>query len=224
MPAALGEGLLRLRRTRVRFPPPPRVLRRKREHRWRCADAVVAVEDLPGPANGIAHTNARRLRPGPQFQILRTVVVAHSIAVVHSLALNQETAQQFFCNKDVFKHVVVPSRARMTRDTYHDVPSLVPYSATFPIPVGPSSVALAAATRLRPQLLRTATRTKVLRPARWTPKVSTGWPKHTLALLAPSTPHEATVLKGCDSDAQRRSSRSSTPSRGSPCRPAGLQH
>src|SRR5580658_10313767 len=39
LPAALGEGLLRLRRTRVRPPPPPRALTRVREGRWRCTDA-----------------------------------------------------------------------------------------------------------------------------------------------------------------------------------------
>ena len=39
LPAALGEGLLRLRRTRVRIPPPPRALTRERQGRWRCTDA-----------------------------------------------------------------------------------------------------------------------------------------------------------------------------------------
>src|SRR5689334_12971720 len=37
--AALGEVPLRARETRVRLPPPPRVLRVRREHCWRCLHA-----------------------------------------------------------------------------------------------------------------------------------------------------------------------------------------
>src|SRR6185369_6169835 len=37
--AALGEVPLRARETRVRLPPPPRVLKVRREHCWRCLHA-----------------------------------------------------------------------------------------------------------------------------------------------------------------------------------------
>ena len=80
MLAALGEGLLKLRRTRVRIPPPPRVVTGDREGCWRCANTPVLVEDLACPFDGVTHSDARRLWPRPQLQILGTIVIADSIA------------------------------------------------------------------------------------------------------------------------------------------------
>ncbi len=71
MSAALGEGLLRLRRTRVRFPPPPRAVRLhtcRSERTWRCADtsqdtARTRKDTEPCPGVGVLVWN-RRPRTG----------------------------------------------------------------------------------------------------------------------------------------------------------------
>ena len=68
MPAALGEGLLKLRRTRVRFPPPPRAVRLRTgssERCWRCADTsldtVRTRKDTDWcPVPGMAISRTRR--------------------------------------------------------------------------------------------------------------------------------------------------------------------
>jgi hypothetical protein len=65
MPAALGEGLLRLRRTRVRFPPPPRVVTRQCEDCWRWTITLVAFDDLVSPGEGVADANTGWLGGSP---------------------------------------------------------------------------------------------------------------------------------------------------------------
>ena len=90
LPAALGEGLLRLRRTRVRIPPPPRAVRLhscRSERCWRCTDASqdtaghkktrIRVLDgcetaLPAPVHYVgrsAGTPGARGRPGCPFRV-----------------------------------------------------------------------------------------------------------------------------------------------------------
>lgn len=65
----------------------PRVLRGNREDCWRCADTFVLVDEF-SPFDGITYSDARGLWPRPECQILRTIVVADPIAVMHGLAVN----------------------------------------------------------------------------------------------------------------------------------------
>ena len=93
--AALGEVPRRIRKTRVRIPPPPRVLKVhllwRREHCWRCTMhptpservLVVSLKDRTSPFDRVAYSDTRRLWPRPQFEVLRTIVVTHSIAMMH---------------------------------------------------------------------------------------------------------------------------------------------
>ena len=81
----------------------PRVLRGNREHRWRCANAHVSVVDGARPLDGIANPDSRRLGPGPEFEVLGPIVVAHAVDVVNRLTFDQVPPEQTLCDQDVFE-------------------------------------------------------------------------------------------------------------------------
>jgi hypothetical protein len=161
-PAALGEGPMRHRRTRVRFPPPPRVLRGSREHRWRCPASHVEVVYVARPLDGVAHTNARRLRLGPKLQISGTVVVTDTVDVVNRLPRQRVSAQKSLGDKDVLEDVwATRSRPRMARRPHHHVPGFVPRPAAPPVTVPRADLAPAGSTRRRLGLFLVATPAQV---------------------------------------------------------------
>jgi len=73
----------------VRIPPPPRALTRDRERRWRCADAFVTIQDVVGPGDGIADSDAGWLRSGPQFEIVWSVVISNSVSMMNGFTIHQ---------------------------------------------------------------------------------------------------------------------------------------
>ena len=132
---------MRSRRTRVRFPPPPRMLRGDREHRWRCTDIHVAVVDRPRPSYGVAHPDARRLWTRPELEVLRSVVVSNAVDVVDRFSLDEMPPKQLLRHQDVFEHVGAPSRPWVVGDSHHDVAGFVSRTPPFQFPLAsPTSV------------------------------------------------------------------------------------
>jgi hypothetical protein len=161
MSAALGEGLLRLRRTRVRFPPPPRVLTLQREGCWRCTVTPVTLNDLVSPGDSVADTNAGWLRGRPQLEVLRTIVISDAVPMMNRFALVQVPPKQVFRHENVLEDVWTTRRPRMAESADRDVARLVPRSTAFPVPIrlsgngptvhytSPTSAALSARRRKR---------------------------------------------------------------------------
>jgi hypothetical protein len=112
------------------------MLRRKREPPWRCTWPHVAVEDPARPLDGVAHPDARRLRPGPQLEVLGPVVVADAVAVVNRLPFDEVPAQELFGDEDVLEHVGALPGAWMSGGSDHHIAGLVPRAAALPVAVG----------------------------------------------------------------------------------------
>ena len=138
MPAALGEGLLRLRRTRVRIPPPPRVLTRDREGRWRCTLPLIPalrisagsdrVRRPPGIGEGspglwCEPTSQNHLPPRPPS---RDPPSPRGLKDIGVLA---------YGHQNVLEVLETTRRMTMSRRTNHHISSLVPRTTTFPVPV-----------------------------------------------------------------------------------------
>ena len=136
MPAALGEGLLRSRRTRVRIPPPPRVLTQVREDCWRCADALVTLEDGVRPCNGIADSDTRWLGGSPQLEVLGAIVISNAVSMVNRFTIEQMSAKKLLRHENVLEDIIAIRGTRMARRADHDIPGLVLGPAAFPVPVG----------------------------------------------------------------------------------------
>jgi hypothetical protein len=163
---------LRSWRTRVRFPPPPRVLRGNREHRWRCANAHVSVVDGARPFDGIANPDSRRLGPGPEFEVLGTIVVAHAVDVVNRLTFDQVPPEKVLCDQDVFEDVGTSSGPGMSGNSHHHVASLVSGATSLPVPICLTDLAPAVPARRRFDLLTRAATAQIPPSTRWTSEVS----------------------------------------------------
>jgi hypothetical protein len=158
---------------RVRVPPPPRVLRGDREHRWRCASPDVAVVDFARPFDRVADPDAWGLRPCPQLQVLRAVVVSDAVDVVDRLSIHQEPAEEFFGHDDVLEHIALAG-TRMIRDAHERVAGLVPCAASLPVAIGFPDVGTAGGTGHRLDLLLVAARAEVPGSARRATPVAAG--------------------------------------------------
>jgi hypothetical protein len=150
-----------------------------REHCWRCArpPVVVAIEDDARPLDRVADANARRLRSSPQFEVLSSIVIAHTIAMMDRLARLQIPSENFFRNKYVFEDVWTRSGPWMVRNANHDVASLVQRASTLPVSVRRCSNRSARGASCRLRLPRSPTCTRRLRATGRAMQVSTGRPK-----------------------------------------------
>ena len=174
--AALGEVPRRIRKTRVRIPPPPRVLKVhllwRREHCWRCTMhptpservLVVSLKDRTSPFDRVAYSDTRRLRPRPEFEVLRTIIVTNSIAMMNRFTRFEVSTQHFFCNKNVFEHVRIRTNPRVIRHSNHHVSRLVQRSATLPIPIRRGCDGPTRRARRRLRLPRIAAHAHMFRP------------------------------------------------------------
>jgi hypothetical protein len=145
----------------VQFPPPPRGLRGNREHRWRCAVIHVPLVYRARPLDGVADANSGWLGSCPKLEILRTVVVTHSIAMVNRFPIDQVSTEKPLCYEDVLEHIRAPTGPRMARSADHDVPCLVPATPSLPIAIFFTCFASAGSTSRRFHLLGTAAITKI---------------------------------------------------------------
>jgi len=177
---------------------PPRVLRGNREHRWRCVNAHVSVVNGARPFDGIAHPDARRLRPRPKLEVLGPIVVAHAVDVVNRLPADQAPPEEVLSYQDVFKDVGTSSRPRMTGDPHHHVASLVSGTTSLPISIGLTGLSPASSARRRLDLFGATASTPIPTTTGWTSDVPARRPKDSAAFLAPLVSHHRTATKGCD--------------------------
>lgn len=107
--ASFYKWLLITERTKspesVRIPPPPRVLRGNREGCWRCANTLITFQNGVCPRDCIADPDPRRLRLGPQFQVLRSIVITNAVSVIHGLTFDQMAAEKFLGHEDVLEDI-----------------------------------------------------------------------------------------------------------------------
>ena len=66
----------------------------------------VQSEYFAGPRDSVAHPDAGWLRPGPEFQIFWTIVVAYAVAVVDGLRRQQVRANDALHDDNVFEDVL----------------------------------------------------------------------------------------------------------------------
>ena len=108
-----------------------------REYCWRCANtlSVVAIKNRTRPLDCVAHTNPRRLRSRPEFEVLRSIVIAHPIAMVNRFTRLQVPSEQLFGDEDVLEYVWARSRSRVARYSQHYVTGLVKRPPSLPVTV-----------------------------------------------------------------------------------------
>jgi hypothetical protein len=73
------------------------------------------VEDLDRPRDGVACADSRRLRPGPEPEVLWAVIVPNSVSVVDGFIFLKVAAEHPLCHEDVLEHVRRALRPRMPR-------------------------------------------------------------------------------------------------------------
>jgi hypothetical protein len=177
---------MRSRRTRVRFPPPPRVLRGDREHRWRCAVRHVEVVDRSRPLDRVADSDSCRARLRPKFEILGPVVVSNPVDVMDGFTGNEVSPQHLLSYENVLEDIATPTSTRVSWHVDHHVTRLVSRPTTLPVAVGYARFASTRCAGIRLGLFRIPAWTQVLRPTRRTPKMSTGRLEISAAFLADS--------------------------------------
>jgi hypothetical protein len=98
---------------------------------------LVPVEDLLGPSDGIGDAYPRWLRLDPEFEVVSSIVMAHTISMVHGFIRQKEPPKQPFHDEDVFEHVLPTSRggAGVARLEDHHVAGMVLRPAAFPVMV-----------------------------------------------------------------------------------------
>jgi hypothetical protein len=175
-----------------------------REHCWRCArpSGFITIENRPSPLDRVADSNSRWLRSGPEFEVFRPIVIAHTVAVVNRFARFQVSAEQLLDDENVFEDVRTCSCARVVGHSHHDVAGLMEGSSTLPISIRRFRNCSACSARLRLCLPRPTTRTGRFAAAGRASQMSTRWLKFTSALLA--MPHALNVRTRCDSLSGRR--------------------
>ena len=190
MPAALGEGLLKLRRTRVRVPPPPRVLRGNREGCWRCANTLITGQNGVRPRDCIADPDPRGLRRGPQFQVLRSIVVTNAVSLMHGLTFGQVAAEKFLGHEDVLEDLWISTSAGVTRQAHHHLAGFMTSTTALPVAIGLPLFTSTIRTGCRLHLLWTTAFADSSRSTRRATKMSARRPKDLLALAATPAPHK----------------------------------
>ena len=75
----------------------------------------ISSEYFARPRDSIAHSDAGWLRPGPEFEIFRPIVVAYAVTVVDGLRRQQVTAQDPFHHDYVFEDVLTFAGPRVSR-------------------------------------------------------------------------------------------------------------
>ena len=86
------------------------------------------------PVDCISNADATWLRPDPEFEILRSIVVLDPVAMMHGFFGEEMAIEKLFHHEDMLEHVpVIATRTRMFRHSNHDVAGLVSVKSTFPI-------------------------------------------------------------------------------------------
>src|SRR5665213_44516 len=111
------------------------------QHGWRCANAHVPIVNGARPFNGVANPDARGLGPGPEFEVLGTIVIAHAVDVVNSLPFDQVSRKQVLRDQNVFEDIGTSSGSRMSGSAHHPVARLVSGATALPVPVGLTDLA-----------------------------------------------------------------------------------
>src|SRR5256714_5033688 len=84
----------------------------------------VRGQDFASPGDGVHNANAVRLTPHPQLEVLGTIVVAPTVAVMDLLSREKQPTEHLLHHEDVLEDVSVVTRAaRMARRLRVDVPT-----------------------------------------------------------------------------------------------------
>jgi hypothetical protein len=92
----------------------------------------IAGKDLVCPCDRIGHTDSRRLWACPEFQVLCSVVVLHTIAMMDRLLGEHVAAKYLLHDQDVLKDVPALAGSRMPGRPDHDIASFVAGAASLP--------------------------------------------------------------------------------------------
>jgi hypothetical protein len=84
-----------------------------------------------GPDECITHAYAGWLRSSPQLQILRSVVISYTVAMMHGLAVQQIPAKKILSDKNVLEHIGMLPCSRMIGNSHDHIPGLVAGAAYF---------------------------------------------------------------------------------------------
>ena len=90
---------------------------------------------LARPGDGVAGADACWLRARPKLQVLGTVVVPDTVAMVHVLPGQEIPAEHLLHDKNVFEDVVPGGGSRMVGRPNHDIALLVSRPAASPVAV-----------------------------------------------------------------------------------------
>jgi hypothetical protein len=136
------------------------MLRACRERCWRCESFTTArqIEDRVRPLDGVAHTDAAWLRLGPEFEIDRTDVVLHAVAVMDGLTGHEVPTDESLGYDDGLEDVAALPGARMAVALDHHVSGLVAGPASLPVPIQRVTFGSAGRTRQGVELLRPTAR------------------------------------------------------------------
>src|SRR5947209_2377145 len=96
----------------------------------------ISGQYLPSPGDRVLHPRAIRLAADPQFEVLRAIVVAPAVAVMHLFAWEEISPQHVLHHQDVFQHIpAVSNAAGMPNPTAVDVALLVDVPGGVALPV-----------------------------------------------------------------------------------------
>jgi hypothetical protein len=75
------------------------------------------------------------LRPDPEFEVLRPVVISHTVAVMDLFVGEEVPPQYLLHDEDVFEHIAATPCPRVVRESDHEIASLVSRATAPPVPV-----------------------------------------------------------------------------------------
>jgi hypothetical protein len=84
------------------------------------------------PRDSVAHPDAGRLWPGPEFQIFLPVVIAYAVAVMDRLRWQHVTADDLLHNDNVFEYVLPFPYSRVVGGPEHDIPGFMASASALP--------------------------------------------------------------------------------------------
>jgi hypothetical protein len=106
-----------------------------REDCWRCADALVTLEDRVRPCNGIADSDTRWLGGSPQLEVLGAIVISNAVSMVNRFTIEQMSAKKLLRHENVLEDIRPTRGTRMARRSHRDVTGLVPRTSALPVAV-----------------------------------------------------------------------------------------
>ena len=87
------------------------------------------------PCDGVAHSDSGWLRPCPELEVLRPVVLAYAVPVMDGLLRQQVSAKDLFHDEYVFEDVLTLASSRVTGCPDHYVSGFMACAAALPAAV-----------------------------------------------------------------------------------------